>query len=130
MVLVDSSVWIDYLNGNPTLQADILDSLLGHTPIAMGDLILVEVLQGFQNDRDFKQALNLFDSLIPVDMLGREIAIQSAKNYRILRQKSITVRKTMDIIIGTFCIERKFSLLHNDRDFAPMEEHLHLQVIR
>ena len=130
MVLVDSSVWIDYLNGNPTLQADILDSLLGHTPIAMGDLILVEVLQGFQNDRDFKQALKLFDSLIPVDMLGREIAIQSAKNYRILRQKSITVRKTMDIIIGTFCIERKFSLLHNDRDFAPMEEHLHLQVIR
>jgi predicted nucleic acid-binding protein len=129
MILVDSSVWIDYFNGRITRQTNILDALIGRDLIVVGDLILTEVLQGFQRDKDFNKAGELFDSFIFKEMLGKEIAIKSARNYRILRKNGVTVRKTIDVIIATFCIENNLSLLHSDRDFRVMEEHLALKVI-
>jgi len=129
MILVDSSVWIDYFNGKITKQTDLLDSLLGSEPIVIGDLILTEVLQGFQEDRDFNKARKLLDSLLFRQMLGKELAVKSAENYCILRKKGVTVRKTIDVIIATFCITNNLPLLHSDRDFRPMEKHLNLKVI-
>jgi len=130
MIVIDSSVWIDYFNGKRTKQTSLLDSLLGSELIVIGDLILTEVLQGFQEDRDFKKARELLDSLIFMQMLGKKLAIKSAENYRILRKKGLTVRKTIDVIIATFCISNNLPLLHSDRDFRPMERHLNLKVIK
>lgn len=120
MIFVDTSVWIDYFNGEKTWQTDRLDKLLGREPIMTGDIVLVEVLQGFREDRDFQQAEKLLSSLPYLDMLGRGMALKSARNYRTLRKKGITVRKTIDVMIATFCIERGLTLLHDDRDFEPM----------
>ena len=130
MIIVDSSVWIDYFNGNITPKTDWLDAALGNQSILIGDLILTEVLQGFQSDKDFKKAKNLLLSFPVVEMLGQEVAIKSASNYRYLRKKGVTVRKTIDVIIGTFCIHNAFSLLHDDRDFTLLEKHLHLKVVK
>jgi len=129
MIVVDSSVWIDYFNGKSTRQTNLLDSLLGGELIVIGDLILIEVLQGFQQDKDFNKVRKLLDSLVFRQMLGKELAIKSAENYRVLRKKGVTVRKTIDVIIATFCIESNLPLLHSDRDFNPMEKHLNLKVI-
>ncbi|MCX5880366.1 MAG: PIN domain nuclease [Deltaproteobacteria bacterium] len=129
MILVDSSVWIDYFNGNQTSQTDWLDSSLGNLPIVMGDLILTEVLQGFQNDRNFKIAKDLLLGIPFVPMGGQVLALESAMNYRFLRKKGVTVRKTIDIIIGTFCIHNQLILLHCDRDFDPMVKFLCLEII-
>jgi predicted nucleic acid-binding protein len=129
MILVDSSVWIDYFNGKITKQTNLLDSLLGSELIVIGDLILTEVLQGFQQDRDFNKAKKLLSALIFRQMLGRQLAIKSAENYRVLRKKGVTVRKTIDVIIATFCIANNLPLLHSDRDFRPMEKHLNLKAI-
>ena len=97
MILVDSSVWIDYFNGNKTTQTDWLDSSLGNTPIIISDLILTEVLQGFQNDKDFKIAMDILLGIPFMSMGGQLLAIESAINYRFLRKKGVTVRKTMGI---------------------------------
>ena len=129
MILVDSSVWIDYFNGNVTPQTDWLDSALGNEPIVIGDLILTEVLQGFQTDKDFKAAKKLLLHFPFMEMLGKELAIESALNYRYLRKRGVTVRKTIDVIIGTFCILHHFALLHDDRDFDPIEKYLKLETI-
>lgn len=127
MILVDSSVWIDYFRGTATPQAEKLDSLLGAEPIATGDLILTEVLQGFVSERDFNQAKKLLTSLVLVDLAGRDIAIQAAKNFRTLRALGVTVRKTIDTIIATRCIESGLTLLYSDKDFDPFVEHLGLR---
>jgi len=127
VILVDSSVWIDYFRGIATPQAEKLDSLLGNEPIATGDLILTEVLQGFVSDRDFNQAKKLMTSLVVVDLAGQTIAIQAAKNFRVLRTLGITVRKTVDTVIATRCIESGLPLLYSDRDFDPFVEHLGLR---
>jgi len=129
MILVDSSVWIDYFNGKTTANTDWLDLALGKEPIIMGDLILIEVLQGFQSDADFKTARKMLLSFPFWEMVGEELAIKSALNYRLLRKYGVTVRKTIDIMIGTFCIHHRFSLLHDDRDFDSMEKYLNLQTI-
>ena len=129
MIFVDSSVWIDYFNGRITKQTDLLDTLLGNELVVIGDIVLTEVLQGFQNDRDFVKAKKLFESLYFMPMLGKKLAIKSAENYRKLRKKGITVRKTIDVIISTFCIENDIQLLHNDKDFFPFEKHLGLQSV-
>jgi hypothetical protein len=129
MIFVDSSVWIDYFNGSVTKQTNILDSLVGKELIVVGDIVLTEVLQGFQQDKDFDKARELLDCFIFREMLGKEIAIKSARNYRILRKNGATVRKTIDVIIATFCIENDLLLLHSDRDFRIMEEHLALKVV-
>lgn len=129
MILVDSSVWIDYFNGAITPQTERLDSLLGRQPLAIGDLILAEVLQGFASERDFNAARMMLTSLLVVDLGGREIAIQAARNFRALRKLGVTVRKTIDTVIATFCIESGYELLHNDRDFDPFARHLGLRVV-
>ncbi len=126
MILVDSSVWIDYFRGTATPQTDRLDSLLGAELIAIGDLILTEVLQGFDSERDFSLAARLLTSLFIVDLAGRDIALQAAKNFRALRARGVTVRKTIDAIIATRCIESRLPLLYSDRDFDPFVEHLGL----
>lgn len=127
MILVDSSVWIDYFRGSATPQAEKLDSLLGIEPVATGDLILTEVLQGFVSDRDFNQARKLLTSLVIVDLAGQDIAIQAARNFRLLRSRGITVRKTIDTVIATRCIESELPLLYSDRDFDPFVLHLGLR---
>ena len=127
MILVDSSVWIDYFRGIATPQAEHLDSLLGTEPIATGDLILTEVLQGFVSDRDFNQAKKLLTSLVVVDLVGQDIAIQAAKNFRALRERGITIRKTIDTVIATRCIASSLVLLYSDKDFDPFVEHLGLR---
>ena len=129
MILVDSSVWIDYFKGTVTTQTQILDALLGNEPLAIGDLILTEVLQGFDDDRDFNQARKMLTSLIVIELGGQEIAIQAAKNFRALRVLGVTVRKTIDTVIATRCIESGYDLLHNDRDFDPFAKHLGLRVV-
>lgn len=127
MILVDSSVWIDYFRGTATLQTKKLDAVLGVEPIATGDLILTEVLQGFVSDRDFSQAQELMASLVARDLAGQAIEIQAARNYRVLRALGVTVRKTIDTVIATHCIENDLPLLYSDRDFDPFIEHLSLR---
>ena len=129
MILVDSSVWIDYFRGAITPQTEKLDGLLEHEPLAIGDLILAEVLQGFRAERDFNQAVKMLTSLIVVELGGQDIAIQAAKNFRILRSRGVTVRKTIDTTIATRCIESGYDLLHSDRDFDPFAKHLGLRAV-
>lgn len=128
MILVDSSVWIDYFRGAPSAEADRLDALLGEEPLAIGDLILTEVLQGFTSENDFATAKALLGTLEVVPLAGRAVCEQAAVNFRLLRQKGISVRKTIDTIIATCCIENGYALLHNDRDFDAFEQHLGLKV--
>ena len=129
MILVDSSVWIDYFKGTITSQTDRLDGLLGYEPLAIGDLILTEVLRGFQNERDFNDARQMLTALMVVELGGKEIAIKAAKNFRALRRLGVTIRKTMDTVIATRCIESGYDLLHNDRDFDPFATYLGLRVV-
>ncbi len=129
MILVDSSVWIDYFNGRSTVATDRLDDLLSHELLLTGDIILAEVLQGFRRQSDFRRARALFDKLEYRDMLGHDVAIAAATNYRKLRARGVTVRKTIDVMIATFCIRNGHRLLHSDRDFTPMERHLKLKGV-
>ena len=129
MILVDSSVWIDYFQGTITAQTEKLDRLLGHEPLAIGDLILAEVLQGFDSDRDFHNAMQMLTTPMVVELGGKEIAIQAAKNFRALRRRGVTVHKSIDTVIATRCIESGYDLLHSDRDFDPFAKHLGLRVV-
>lgn len=126
MILVDSSVWIDYFRGRANPGTDLLDALLGKEPLAVGDLILTEVLQGFVSDREFNQARRLLGSLVLIDVAGADIALQAAKNFRVLRSVGVTVRKTIDLLIATRCIADGMPLLYGDRDFDPFVQHLGL----
>jgi len=126
MIVVDSSVWIDYFSGVDTPQTEKLENTLGTKPVAIGDLILTEVLQGFRHDKDYKVARKLFEDVTIFEMLGTQVAIKSADNFRALRKKGITARKTPDVIIATFCIEQKLPLLFSDKDFNPFVKHLGL----
>jgi len=130
MVVVDTTVWIDYVRGLETWYTNALDHELLNNRIITGDLLITEFLQGFQNDQDFTAAKDIMNSLIYYDMFGKDIAFKSAENYRFLRRNGITIRKTADIVIGTFCIEHDFLLLHNDRDFEPMEKYLGLRIYK
>ena len=129
MVLIDSSVWINYFNGKDTWQTEILDQMLLQIPLFTGDLILTEVLQGFRKEKDYTKAKEVMSILACKNLGGYEIAIKSAENYRKLRKQGITVRKTIDVIIGTFCIIENIPLLHDDKDFESMVEHLGLKSI-
>ena len=126
MILVDSSVWIDYFRGVSSAETEALETLLGNEVLAVGDIILTEVLQGFTNDRDFKDALRLMSTLHQIDIVGEALAVQAATNFRHLRSLGITVRKTIDTLIATRCIENGLPLLYSDRDFDPFVEHLGL----
>ena len=127
MIFVDSSVWVDYFNGKQSVETDCLDSLLGKEPVGLGDVVLVEVLQGFRRDQDYKIANDLLTALTIFTLGGQEMAIKSADNFRLLRKKGITVRKTIDVLIATFCINKNLPLLHSDKDFDPFHQHLKLE---
>jgi predicted nucleic acid-binding protein len=128
VIVVDSSVWIDYFNGRPTVQADALHGLLGERPVIVGDLILTEVLCGFRRDADFQQAKSLLEGCEFRSMAGKAVALAAASNYRALRKAGITVRKTIDMLIGSYCLLHHLPLLHTDRDFDALAEHLGLIV--
>ena len=122
-------MWIDYFRGTITAQTEKLDSLLGSEPLATGDLILTEVLQGFTRESQFRQATTLLISLTVVELGGQEVAIQAARNFRALRARGLTVRKTIDCVIATRCIEDGYDLLHSDRDFDPFVKYLGLRTV-
>ena len=126
MILADTSVWIDYFNGNNNSLTDELDRGLAEGIIAIGDLIFLEILQGFKNDKEYNLAKSTLGTLEQYEMFGHTQAIKSAENYRSLRKKGLTIRKTTDVIIATFCIENKLPLLFSDRDFIPFVDHLGL----
>lgn len=128
MTIVDTSVWINYFNGVITPETDLLDNLLGTEPIGIGDLIYTEILQGFRSDAQFQRGKQLLDMLAFFDFGGKEIALKSAENFRFLRRKGITVRKTIDTLIATFCIYQNLPLLHTDKDFEPFVTYLGLKV--
>mgnify|MGYP003527712903 FL=1 len=127
MILVDSSVWIDYFRGALTPETDRLDALLGREPLATGDLVLTEVLQGLRDHRAFEQARKLLTSLDVVTLGGQRVAIRAAKHFRVLRERGVTARKTIDTVIATRCIVDGYALLYSDRDFDPFVEHLGLR---
>ena len=129
MLLVDSTVWIDYFNGHPTPQTGYLHSAVASEPILVGDLILAEVLQGFRQDVDFEKAHRALSKFTQASLVSPALAIQSARNYRFLRQKGLTVRKTIDSLIATYCVENNHDLLHTDTDFDFYETYLGLRVI-
>ncbi len=128
MIFLDSTVLIDYFNGTNNWQATVLDSILGKELVVIGDYVLTEVLQGFRSDKEFQKAKTILLSFPCFDIGGKEIAVQSAKNYRFLRKKGVTVRKTIDTMIATFCIRNQLTLLHNDKDFEPFSKFLNLKV--
>jgi predicted nucleic acid-binding protein len=129
VIAVDSSAWIARLNNVDSKSVHVLRSLFGETELLIGDIVLLQVLQGARDEAHavrIAHELNQFDI---VAMLDPEIAVKAAHNYRALRGRGITIRKTVDLIIGTFCIEHGHTLLHDDRDFDPMRTHLGLQVL-
>ncbi|HLF74882.1 MAG TPA: PIN domain nuclease [Anaerolineales bacterium] len=129
MLVIDSTVWIDYFNGVENSQTDYLDQIADKTPILIGDLTLAEVLQGFREDADFEKARRALGRYIQVAMVDPGLALQSARNFRLLRRKGITVRKTIDSLIATYCIENEHDFLHNDSDFDGYEKHFGLKVV-
>ncbi|GLP99676.1 type II toxin-antitoxin system VapC family toxin [Methylophaga thalassica] len=129
MIIVDTSVWIDFFKGLDTPETLALDSALGDEDVAIGDLILLEILQGFRTDKDYKIAKDHLKALHQFNMLTPELAIKAADNYRKLRKQGITIRKTADVIIATFCIENRIPLLYTDKDFIPFTKHLKLRSV-
>jgi len=128
-VLVDSSVWIDYLADRSTPEVEHLDTLLRTESVVLGDLMVCEVLQGIRNDREFRETWSTLLALEVLTIGGPSLAVKAASNYRALRRKGVTVRGTVDCLIATYCIESGLPLLHSDRDFEPFERHLGLAVV-
>lgn len=129
MIIVDTSVWIDYFKGLDTPETLALDSALGDEEVAIGDLILLEILQGFRVDKDYKIAKKHLTALHQFNMLTPDLAVKAADNYRKLRKQGITIRKTADVIIATFCIENRLPLLYADKDFIPFTQYLKLRSV-
>ena len=128
MILADTSAWIDYFRGVSAPYTDLLDLELARSRIVTGDLIIAEFLQGFRDEREYLEAKRIMDSLEYRDLVGREIAVAVSQTYRVLRKAGITVRKTIDVLIATFCIKNDLELIHNDKNFDVMEEKLGLKV--
>jgi predicted nucleic acid-binding protein len=129
LIVVDSTVWVDFFRGRITPQTTTLRSLMGRGVILVGDLVLAEVLQGFSDEREAEAGRRTLERFVVEPMVGRDVAVAAALNYRALRAKGVTIRRTIDVLIGTFCIEGGHVLLHNDRDFEPMSAHLGLRVV-
>jgi hypothetical protein len=129
MILVDTSVWVDYFNGKKSKQTDQLDYYLSEDRILVGDLILIEILQGFTSDKNYRIAKDFMENLEYVPLLNKELAYECSNNYRLLRKKGLTVRKTIDVVIATYCMAHNIPLLHNDRDFDIFEKYLGLDVL-
>jgi predicted nucleic acid-binding protein len=128
VILVDSSVWIDYFCSADTPQVVLLDSLLGRSPLAVGDLIAAEVLQGIDDEQQFKRVRKVLDAFEHIELAGYDLAVKASGNYRVLRSMGITIRKTVDTLIATRCIEDGLTLLHADRDFLPFGQYLGLKM--
>jgi len=128
MIVADTSAWIDYFRGVSAPHTDLLDKELQTNRVVTGDLIITELLQGFKNEKEYAKAKSLMELLDYRDFVGKAIAFKAVENFRNLRSKGVTVRKTIDVIIATFCIENGFQLIHNDRDFDPIEIYLGLKV--
>lgn len=126
MILADTGIWVDFFNGRVSKYSDALDAALFEGTVAIGDLILLEILQGFRNDKDYQRAKTSLSTLDQFEMLGHTMVMKCATNYRGLRKKGITIRRTTDVIIATFCIENDIPLLFQDRDFIPFVEKLGL----
>lgn len=129
MIVVDTTVWIGFFRGTRSPEVRRLDAYLGTEEILVGDLILCELLQGCDSEQDAAAVRAALGKLDVVAMVGPSIAEKAAANYRALRRRGVTVRKTIDLLIGTFCIESRFPLLHADRDFLPMSKHLGLETV-
>ena len=127
MIIADTSIWVDYFNGIERSETDTLDSALDDGAVAIGDIIFLEILQGFRNDKDYKMAKTKLSPLDQFEMFGHAMVSKCADNYRFLRKKGITIRKTTDIIIATFCIDNRVPLLYSDRDFIAFTKHLGLK---
>jgi len=128
VILVDTSVWVDYFNGVENKQTESLDQILSEQSVLVGDIILAEILQGFDSDKDFRLAKQALDPLDCVHLGGKSLAIKAASNFRLLRSKGVTIRKTVDMLIGSWCIEHDVELLHNDKDFDQIATQLPLQI--
>jgi len=126
VILVDSSVWIDFFNDAASPEVEFLDRALGVHAIAIGDLIMAEVLQGFRSDKDFATAKSVLTEFDQLNLLGTDRAIKAAAKFRELRKIGITVRKTNDVIIASYCIDEKIPLLFSDKDFKPFVDKLNL----
>jgi predicted nucleic acid-binding protein len=126
VIVVDSSVWIDFLNGRDVPHVRRLRAIFGVEELIVGDLMLCEVLQGLDSERDARMVEALLRRFEIVPMAGEVIAVTAARNFRFLRGQGITIRKTIDLLVGTWCIENRRPLLHNDNDFRPMARHLGL----
>jgi predicted nucleic acid-binding protein len=129
VTVVDSSVWIDFFKGVPSDETGVLDDLLGRRNIIVGDLILAEILQGFRRESDVKTAHAAMTAFETVPMVGVEMALRSAANYRRLRRRGVTIRKTIDVMIATWCIEYGHELLYSGRDFDACVRHLGLRAV-
>jgi predicted nucleic acid-binding protein len=129
VILVDSSVWIDHLRNAVTRPVSHLRSLISREELLVGDLILCEILQGLRTDTEARLVEEALREFEVVSLVGPELAVKAAANYRFLRSRGFTIRRTIDLMIGTFCIERGHYLLHGDRDFAPMAQYLGLQTL-
>jgi predicted nucleic acid-binding protein len=129
VILVDSSVWIAHLRGQQIPATAKLEAAAGREPLLVGDLILLEILQGARNEAHAARIERRLRRYAIVPLLDAHLVPRAARNYRRLRELGVTIRKTADIIIGTFCIEYRHALLHDDRDFLPMQEHLGLVVV-
>jgi len=127
MLMVDTSVWVDFFNGASTRQTQLLQARLGRDMVVLGDLILTEILQGFKADRPFKQAREALREFPVLALVGEDMALQAAIHYRMLRKKGVTIRKTIDVWIATYCIQENIPLLYSDKDFDPMVRHLGLK---
>jgi predicted nucleic acid-binding protein len=128
VILVDTSVWIDYFNGVENKQTESLDRILSEQSVLLGDIILTEILQGFDSDKEFRLAKQALEPLDCVHLGGKSLAIKAASNFRFLRSKGVTIRKTVDMLIGSWCIEHEVELLHNDKDFDQIATQLPLQI--
>jgi len=128
VILVDTGVWIDYFNGVENKQTESLDRILSEQTVLVGDIILTEILQGFDSDKEFRLAKQALEPLDCVHLGGKSLAIKAASNFRFLRSKGVTVRKTVDMLIGSWCIEHEVELLHNDKDFDQIATQLPLKI--
>ena len=128
MILVDTSVWIDYFNNIESQYTTTLDTYLDQGVVAIGDIIFLEILQGIRKDSDYEKTMNYLEAFDSYDLLRTEQVHSSASYYRHLRKKGITIRSTTDIIIANFCITHSIPLLTRDRDFQPFVSHCSLKL--
>lgn len=126
MILADTSIWIDFFNGKITTETDFLDSALADANVIIGDLIMLEILQGIRHDKDYNKTKKALGTLEQFELFGNSMVFECSNNFRKLRKKGLTIRKTADLIIASFCIKNKIPLLFSDRDFVPFTEHLGL----